>query len=94
MIFFHKSDLGTSYVIPDIWWDFKKDLSKGCSAKEALKLIKIIFKEIKLRKNNCRNNSTDKRNGLGKIYKSINIFEGFPPRRKNSKIQRDRVICN
>ena len=35
----------------------------------------IIFKEIKLRKNNCRNNSTDRRNVLGKIYKSNNLGE-------------------
>jgi len=28
-----------------------------------------------------------KRNGLGKIYKSIHIFERFPPRRKTQKFR-------
>ena len=36
------------------------------------------LKAIKLQGNIYRNNSTDKRNDLEKVYKSNNIFEKFP----------------
>ena len=52
-------------------------LSNGCSAKDALKLIKIIFKRIKLRENNYANKSTDKRNVFLRGYTSPIIIGKF-----------------
>ena len=55
---------------------------------------RIIFKEIKLRKNNYINNSTDKRNVSGEGIQVQQYFWKVFTWGKNSTILKKRVVLN
>ena len=63
---------------PNFGWNFKEVFERVTVQKRLHNLWKIIFRRIKLRKNNYANKPTDKRNVFLRGYTSPIIFlEGF-----------------